>query len=315
MEEVERGPDRLSGGWEKVMGVVEDLGKSRDEMMRSEISAGEKTLHKVDHNAFSNVEQVDYKPMDKEQEVKTRNPTSLAHQSHNTDDILICPKRKILVSPKKKIKNKACIEAVEEVTTFASYYFEPHVQSKRQRAGRNDEGPVDPNVPSFSIFNYLGRSAGACKRGYLIDDERRIAHIYILLNCPEVEPYVQMFRSSYYGVPDHRIDQMCNENTLQSGSNRSAHSKVEEHWKDTAYQQDRVVAPIEPELHDIPTLQDPSGEVVFVDEIEIHLPQFNTTSFNEEEEEDDDDDDDDDTSEDVEDNDVDNDEADEFDFD
>ncbi|KAL3513336.1 hypothetical protein ACH5RR_026053 [Cinchona calisaya] len=93
-----------------------------------------------------------------------------------------------------------------------------------------------------------------------------------------------------------------------------ARSKVEEHWKDTAYQQDRVVAPIEPELHDIPTLQDPSGEVVFVDEIEIHLPQFNITSFNEEEE-DDDDDDDDDTSEDVEDNDVDNDEADEFDFD
>ncbi|KAL3533939.1 hypothetical protein ACH5RR_007460 [Cinchona calisaya] len=95
-----------------------------------------------------------------------------------------------------------------------------------------------------------------------------------------------------------------------------ARSKVEEHWKDTAYQQDQVVAPIEPELHDIPTLQDPSGEVVFVDEIEIHLPQFDITSFNEEEEEDDDDDDDDDdTSEDVEDDDVDADEADEFDFD
>ncbi|KAL3503865.1 hypothetical protein ACH5RR_033706 [Cinchona calisaya] len=44
---------------------------------------------------------------------------------------------------------------MEEVTTFASYYFEPHVQSKRQRASRNDEGPVDPNVHSFSIFNYL----------------------------------------------------------------------------------------------------------------------------------------------------------------
>ncbi|KAL3520947.1 hypothetical protein ACH5RR_019096 [Cinchona calisaya] len=108
------------------------------------------------------------------------------------------PFERFLFHLKKKIKNKACIEAsicnayiVEEVTTFASYYFEPHVQSKRQRAGRNDEGPVDPNVPSFSIFNYLGRSVGACKRGYLIDDERRIAHIYILLNCPEVEPYVQ----------------------------------------------------------------------------------------------------------------------------
>ncbi|KAL3519899.1 hypothetical protein ACH5RR_018048 [Cinchona calisaya] len=40
-----------------------------------------------------------------------------------------------------------------------------------------------------------------------------------------------------------------------------ARSKVEEHWKDMAYQRDQVVVPIEPELHDILTLQDPSGEV------------------------------------------------------
>ena len=65
---------------------------------------------------------------------------------------------KFLYYLKKKVKNKACVKAsicnayiVEEVTTFASYYFEPHVQCKRRRARRNDESPIDPNCKSFSI--------------------------------------------------------------------------------------------------------------------------------------------------------------------
>ena len=99
---------------------------------------------------------------------------------------------------KKKVKNKARVEAsivnayiVEEVTTFASYYFEPHVQCKRRRAGRNDEGPIDPNVTSFSIFNYLGRPSGPCKQRYLTGKEWRAAQTYILLNCPEVSSYYE----------------------------------------------------------------------------------------------------------------------------
>ena len=97
---------------------------------------------------------------------------------------------------KKKVKNKACVEAsiynayiMEEVTTFASYYFEPHMQCKRRRARKNDEGPIDPNCKSFSIFNYLGRPNGACRFRYLSGEEFHAAHTYILLNCPEVEPY------------------------------------------------------------------------------------------------------------------------------
>ena len=114
-----------------------------------------------------------------------------------SDEVLSIASR-FLYHLKKKVKNKVCVEAsicnayiVEEVTTFASYYFEPHVPCKRRRAGRNDEGPIDTNCKSLSIFNYLGRPSGACKFRYLTDKEWRAAHTYILLNCPEVEPYFE----------------------------------------------------------------------------------------------------------------------------
>ena len=99
---------------------------------------------------------------------------------------------------KKKVKNKACVEVsicnanfMEKVTIFASYYFELHVQYKRRRAGRNDEGLIDPNCKSFSIFNCLGRLSGACKFHCLTGEEWQATYTYILLNCPEVKPYFE----------------------------------------------------------------------------------------------------------------------------
>ncbi|XP_042406145.1 uncharacterized protein LOC121996294 isoform X1 [Zingiber officinale] len=117
------------------------------------------------------------------------------------------PFERFLYHLKKKIKNKAHVEAsivnayiVEKVTTFASYYFEPHVQSKRQRSRRNDEGPIDPNLNSFSIFNYLGRSSGPCKQRYLTGQEWRASHTYILLNCPEVSSFYELVYIHIYYI-------------------------------------------------------------------------------------------------------------------
>ncbi|XP_042388266.1 uncharacterized protein LOC121980336 isoform X2 [Zingiber officinale] len=128
------------------------------------------------------------------------------------------PFERFLYHLKKKIKNKAHVEAsivnayiVEEVTTFASYYFEPHVQSKRQRPGRNDEGPIDPNLNSFSIFNYLGRSSGPCKQRYLTGQEWRAAHTYILLNCPEVSSFYEIFENLYSDLSTQQFDRLCQE--------------------------------------------------------------------------------------------------------
>ena len=113
-------------------------------------------------------------------------------------DKLLSIATRFLYHLKEKVNNKERVEAliynayiVEEVTTFASYYFESHVQCKRRRAGRNDEGPIDPNCKTFSIFNYLNRLSGACQFRYLTGKEFRAAHTYILLNCLEVEPYFE----------------------------------------------------------------------------------------------------------------------------
>ena len=111
-------------------------------------------------------------------------------------DKLLSISTRFLYHLKKKVKNKARVEAsicnayiVEEVTIFASCYFEPHVLCKRRRAGRNDEGSIDHNCKAFSIFNYLDRSSGACQFRYLTGKEFHATHIYILLNCLEVKPY------------------------------------------------------------------------------------------------------------------------------
>ncbi|CAH9075324.1 unnamed protein product, partial [Cuscuta epithymum] len=63
---------------------------------------------------------------------------------------------------KKKITNKAHIEASicsayidEELSTFASYYFESSIRSKRIRPSRNDVGASSSTTSmSFSIFNH-----------------------------------------------------------------------------------------------------------------------------------------------------------------
>lgn len=81
---------------------------------------------------------------------------------------------------------------VEETSTFASYYFEPHVHSRRTRVPRNDdEGPSNPNFPRMSIFNQHGRLAGNVGRRYLSDREYAAATLYIFLNCDIVEPYLK----------------------------------------------------------------------------------------------------------------------------
>lgn len=96
------------------------------------------------------------------------------------------------------VKNRARVEGsiceaylCQETSHFISYYFESHVQSLRNRVGRNDDGGQDEGRQILSIFNHHGRSAGACKSRYLTDRELRAAHLHILLNCEEVQPYIE----------------------------------------------------------------------------------------------------------------------------
>jgi hypothetical protein len=66
------------------------------------------------------------------------------------------------------------------------------VQSLRNRVGRNDDGGQDDIVQhTLSIFNHSGRFAGNRKSRYLDDKELDAAHLHILLNCEEVQPFIE----------------------------------------------------------------------------------------------------------------------------
>lgn len=96
------------------------------------------------------------------------------------------------------VKNKARVEGsiceaylCQETSHFCSYYFESHVQSIRNRVGRNDDGGEDETIQrTMSIFNKPGRPSGTCKSRYLDDRELAAAHLHVLLNCDEVQPYI-----------------------------------------------------------------------------------------------------------------------------
>lgn len=77
---------------------------------------------------------------------------------------------------------------MEEIATFASYYFDSTVSSKRNRPVRNDPRAIPSTVAAFSIFNYPSRPSRRKPPRYLTTPEKHAAETYVLLNCPEVEP-------------------------------------------------------------------------------------------------------------------------------
>lgn len=97
------------------------------------------------------------------------------------------------------VKNRSHVEGsicqaylCQETSHFCSYYFEPHVQSLRNRVGRNDDGGQDGVVEqTLSIFNHSGRSNSYCKSRYVNDRELAAIHLHVLLNCKEVQPYIE----------------------------------------------------------------------------------------------------------------------------
>ena len=100
---------------------------------------------------------------------------------------------------KKKVNNKARVEGsiceayiIEEISTFCSFYFESHVQTKLNKVDRNDDGAeVDVPYGSLPIFTHPGRAVGKEKTRYLTDAELKAAITYVLLNCEEIEPFLE----------------------------------------------------------------------------------------------------------------------------
>lgn len=101
-------------------------------------------------------------------------------------------------SLKKKARNKARVEGsiveayiVEEISNFCSEYFKSSVRTKFNQVPRNDDGGGGDPKGRLSICCYPSYPFGNCGNRELKDDELRIIELYVLLNCEEIEPYVQ----------------------------------------------------------------------------------------------------------------------------
>ncbi|XP_049388507.1 uncharacterized protein LOC125852871 [Solanum stenotomum] len=126
---------------------------------------------------------------------------------------------------KYNIRNKAHVEGcicnayrVEEASSFCSHYFEPHVYTRHRKVPRNDDGGIgeqDGYNGNLSIFTYPGRGFGELNRRYLTEEELKAAHIYILLNCREVQPYVEKFIDSLHQnfprITEQEVDKKLDE--------------------------------------------------------------------------------------------------------
>jgi len=105
-----------------------------------------------------------------------------------------------LFNLKKKVKNRAHVKAsiceayiVEEISTFISYYFKPHLRTRINRVPRHDDGNEVPSSENLSIFFNHGRPTpkNIIRGRYLSKIKFKQAHNYVLFNCDELRPFIQ----------------------------------------------------------------------------------------------------------------------------
>ena len=95
--------------------------------------------------------------------------------------------------------NKAQVEGsisigyiMDEAAKFASFYFkegDPTLPLKEKRNEVYLDDIVDDDM--FEIFNPPGKAIGAEGKRYLADNEYTATHLYVLMNCPEVQPFIK----------------------------------------------------------------------------------------------------------------------------
>jgi hypothetical protein len=105
-----------------------------------------------------------------------------------------------LFNLKEKVKKKVHVEAsileayiIEEISTFISYYFEPHMRTRINRVPRHDDGDEVILSGNLSVFSNPGRpiSKNIIRGRYLSEIEFKQTHNYVLFNCNELKPFIQ----------------------------------------------------------------------------------------------------------------------------
>ncbi|XP_045797718.1 uncharacterized protein LOC123891892 [Trifolium pratense] len=105
---------------------------------------------------------------------------------------------------KRAVKNKARVEGSicatylhRETIYFCSHYFKDTLSSSHIRNETETSRPVRIHPLNMSIFSLPGRNGGGEKVLYPGDKVLYSAHVHLLINCNEVEPYLQMFLTQH----------------------------------------------------------------------------------------------------------------------
>ncbi|KAH6775537.1 hypothetical protein C2S52_013098 [Perilla frutescens var. hirtella] len=88
------------------------------------------------------------------------------------------------------------------------------IQTKFNMVGRNYDGTCDKSQGQMSIFSQYGRTLGAGLTRFLSDDEWEKAHIYILKNCDEIQPFIEEYSENYPNNVTQMWDDEWNNNFI-----------------------------------------------------------------------------------------------------
>ncbi|KAG8383446.1 hypothetical protein BUALT_Bualt04G0014100 [Buddleja alternifolia] len=102
---------------------------------------------------------------------------------------------------KRKVKNKARVEGsiveaylIEETSTFCSHFFAPEVETRSRTVGRNDNVNQAESSSRLSVFKSIGRPFSPKNPTRTLSPPKKATStIYILLNCPEISEYVELY--------------------------------------------------------------------------------------------------------------------------
>ena len=101
---------------------------------------------------------------------------------------------KNIVGNKARVEGSICSAyVVQETSTFCSYYFNSHATSNQMDVTRNVscELPAGVDAGDLSIFTFPGRTLGKANWRMLTDNEYHLIQTYILMNCEEVQPFIE----------------------------------------------------------------------------------------------------------------------------
>jgi hypothetical protein len=82
---------------------------------------------------------------------------------------------------------------VEKISTFISYYFEPHLRTRMHRVPRHGDDGEMPLSENFSIFSHLGWSVpkNTLRRRYLTKTKFKHVYNYVLFDCDKLRHFIQ----------------------------------------------------------------------------------------------------------------------------